>query len=95
MVTPIGSLGGSRPVDQLRVDVPRPGAAQPTADAATDATAIDSAPANPAAAMAAAGAPIDAGKVARIKAALAAGTYRIDPKAVADKMIALDLPAHG
>jgi flagellar biosynthesis anti-sigma factor FlgM len=92
MVTPIGSMGASRPVDQLRVDVPKPGVvARPvTADVAVD----DAAPTNPAAVMAAAGAPVDAGKVAQIKAALASGSYAIDPKAIADKMIALDLPAH-
>jgi negative regulator of flagellin synthesis FlgM len=93
MVTPIGSVGGNRPVDQLRVDVPKAGLAPA---ATTDAApAAEAAPTNPAQAMAAQGAPIDAGKVAAIKAAIANGTYAIDPKAIADKMIALDLPAQG
>lgn len=36
--------------------------------------------------------PVDTAKVDRIKSALALGTYKIDPAAVAEKMIALDLP---
>jgi negative regulator of flagellin synthesis FlgM len=50
------------------------------------------APASPAAALAAEGAPVDTDKVARIRAAIAAGSYKVDPHAIADKMIALDLP---
>jgi len=46
----------------------------------------------PAAELAAQGAPIDTAKVASIRAAIANGTYKIDAKAIADRMIALDLP---
>jgi negative regulator of flagellin synthesis FlgM len=46
----------------------------------------------PAAELAAQGAPVDSAKVAEIRAAIANGTYKIDAKAIADRMIALDLP---
>jgi negative regulator of flagellin synthesis FlgM len=47
---------------------------------------------SPAADLAAAGPPVDTGKVARIRAAIADGSYRVDPKAVAGRMVDLDLP---
>ena len=39
-----------------------------------------------------AGAPVDTAKVAAVRAAIAEGRYAVDPKAIADKMVALDLP---
>lgn len=39
--------------------------------------------------------PVDTAKVDRIRSALALGTYTIDPAAIADGMIALDLPHRG
>ncbi len=39
-----------------------------------------------------AGAPVDAAKVASVRAAIAEGRYPVDPRAIADKMLALDLP---
>ncbi|AEG50280.1 flagellar biosynthesis anti-sigma factor protein FlgM [Sphingobium chlorophenolicum L-1] len=48
--------------------------------------------ASPAARMAAEGAPVDMDRVAAIKAAIASGNYPVDPAAIADRMIALDLP---
>lgn len=47
---------------------------------------------NPAADLAAAGPPVDAGKVATIRAAIADGSYRIDANAIAGRMVDLDLP---
>jgi negative regulator of flagellin synthesis FlgM len=41
----------------------------------------------------AAGAPIDAEKVAAIRAAIADGRYPVDPEKIAQSMIDLDLPA--
>lgn len=41
---------------------------------------------------AAAAPPIDSAKVDRIKKAIATGTYKLDPDAVAERMIATDLP---
>lgn len=42
--------------------------------------------------LAAQGAPVDTDKVASIRAAIADGSYKVDAKAVADRMIAMDLP---
>lgn len=43
--------------------------------------------------MAASGPPVDAGKVAAIRAAIAEGRYPVDPDKIASSMLALDLPA--
>jgi negative regulator of flagellin synthesis FlgM len=59
---------------------------------ATDAQA-SGAITTPAAELAAQGAPIDTAKVASIREAIANGTYKIDAKAIAKRMIELDLPA--
>ncbi len=48
--------------------------------------------ASPAAEMAAAGPPIDAERIAAIRAAIAEGRYPVDPEKIAERMIALDLP---
>jgi negative regulator of flagellin synthesis FlgM len=39
------------------------------------------------------GPPVDHGKVAEIRAAIAAGRYPVDADRIAERMIALDLPA--
>jgi negative regulator of flagellin synthesis FlgM len=44
------------------------------------------------AALAEAGPPIDSDKIAAIRQAIASGQYPLDAKAIAAKMIALDLP---
>lgn len=54
-----------------------------------------SASASPAARMAADGAPIDMDRIAAIKAAIASGNYPVDASAIADRMLALDLPSVG
>lgn len=46
---------------------------------------------SPVAEMTAMGAPVDAEKVAAIRAAIAEGRYPVDPAAIAAKMIELDL----
>lgn len=51
--------------------------------------------ASPAARMASEGAPVDMDKIAAIKAAIASGNYPVDANAIAERMIALDLPAAG
>ena len=48
---------------------------------------------SPAAKLAQLGAPIDAEKIAAIRTAIAEGRYPVDPKAIATKMVDLDLPA--
>lgn len=65
------------------------------AEKGTDAVSSSSASASPAARMAAEGAPVDIDRVAAIKAAIASGNYPVDPAAIADKMLALDLPVNG
>ena len=42
--------------------------------------------------IAAHGAPVDGGRVAALRAAIAEGRYRIDADRIAERMIALDLP---
>ena len=42
--------------------------------------------------LASAGAPVDAGKIAAIRAAIAEGRYPVDPEKIAARMIELDLP---
>ena len=67
--------------------------ASSTGSATTSASSTGSA--SPAARMAAEGAPVDMDRVAAIKAAIASGNYPVDPTAIADRMLALDLPAAG
>jgi negative regulator of flagellin synthesis FlgM len=43
--------------------------------------------------MAAEGAPVDIDRIAAIKAAIASGNYPVDANRIADRMLALDLPA--
>lgn len=47
---------------------------------------------SPVARMAAEGAPVDAARIAEIKAAIASGDYPVDPEKIAEKMLDLDLP---
>lgn len=85
MIDGIGSTASGR-VDQIR--------AQATQRAATVIAprAAGASASSPAAELASSGPPVDAEKVAAIRAAIAEGRYPIDAKAIADKMIALDLP---
>ncbi|MCI4591563.1 flagellar biosynthesis anti-sigma factor FlgM [Sphingobium sp. BYY-5] len=64
-----------------------------TADATT--ISASSASASPAARMAAEGAPVDLDRIAAIKSAIASGNYPVDADAIAERMIALDLPNAG
>ena len=50
------------------------------------------APASAAAEMAAAGAPVDSGKVAAIRLAISEGRYPVDPDKIAASMLMIDLP---
>jgi negative regulator of flagellin synthesis FlgM len=90
-------INGIGPTGSGRVDAPRSDTVQRGAPAAklvaVKSDAAEGATLNPAAELAASGPPIDAEKVAAIRAAIAEGRYPIDPKAIAQKMIELDLPA--
>lgn len=50
---------------------------------------------NPARELAASGAPIDHARVQQIRAAIANGAYALEVKAIAARMIAMDLPPRG
>lgn len=89
MISAIGSTGLTRAVTLPGETVVR---REPIGKAADVDVEGAKAQATPAADMAAAGAPIDTDKVASIRARIADGSYTIDPKAIADRMIALDLP---
>ena len=67
------------------------------ASSATGSTTASSSAssASPASRMAAEGAPIDMDRVAAIKAAIASGNYPVNPSAIAERMVALDLPVAG
>jgi negative regulator of flagellin synthesis FlgM len=69
------------------------GKTRATATAGTNVASSASASASPAARMAAEGAPVDMDRIAAIKAAIASGNYPVDANAIAERMIALDLPA--
>lgn len=50
---------------------------------------------NPAAELASSGPPVDTGKVARVRAAIANGSYNLDIQAIADRMIDIDILPRG
>jgi negative regulator of flagellin synthesis FlgM len=91
MINGIGSTGKGR-IDGTRTDPALRGAAAAAVSPLATETAKIEKPSNPAADLAALGAPVDAQKVADIRAAIAEGRYPVDPKAIAEKMLALDLP---
>ena len=88
MITPLGSAI-SAPVAPAKVG----GTAKAAPAKAVSATSSSetSRVASPALTMAEAGPPVDAAKVARIKAGLADGSYKADPQAIARAMLVLDL----
>jgi negative regulator of flagellin synthesis FlgM len=92
MINGIGSTGKGR-IDGARTDPALRGtAAAVTSPLSAETAAKVEKPSNPAADLASLGAPVDAQKVAEIRAAIAEGRYPVDAKAIAEKMIALDLP---
>ena len=91
MINGIGPTGTGR-IDAVRTEgVQRGTPAAKVAPVQSDPA--ENAALNPAADLAASGPPIDAEKIAAIRTAIAEGRYPIDPQAIADKMIELDLPA--
>ncbi|WP_340313840.1 flagellar biosynthesis anti-sigma factor FlgM [Rhizorhabdus argentea] len=86
----INGVGPTSPIriGQVKDDKIAAPAATESAPAATGAAATPSL----VAALTEAGPPIDADKIRAIREAIAAGKYPIDAKAIAAKMIALDLP---
>lgn len=90
MITAVGSTGIARAIE-LRTE----SVGKAEAPARIDQTGLKAADSvtTPAAELAAQGAPIDSAKVASIRAAIASGTYKIDARAIAARMIEIDLPA--
>ncbi len=62
-----------------------------TSSVSNGSTAVANAMASPQARMAAEGVPVDMARIAAIKAAIASGDYPVNPAAIAEKMVALDL----
>jgi negative regulator of flagellin synthesis FlgM len=92
MINGIGSTGKGR-VETSRTDPALRGTAAAAASPlASEAAQKAEKPSNPAADLASLGAPVDAKKVAEIRAAIAEGRYPVNPDVIAEKMIALDLP---
>lgn len=89
MIDGIGKAGAGR-LETVRTSIERSAPAAKVADA-TSQRQVRS-PLNPAASMAVEGAPVDGGKVAAIRQAIAEGRYPVDPDKIAASMIALDLP---
>ncbi|WP_294137730.1 flagellar biosynthesis anti-sigma factor FlgM [Sphingobium sp.] len=74
----------------------REGTKTRASSASSSTTASSSASsATPASRMAAEGAPVDMDRIAAIKAAIASGNYPVNPSAIAERMVALDLPVAG
>ncbi len=90
MINAIGSSGLARAIDAARSDKVK--APAPAAEVDTTSTDASAGIASPAAVLARYGVPIDSAKVAAIRAQMQAGSYRVDPEAIAARMIATDLP---
>ena len=89
MIDGIGKAGSGR-LELVRSSVDRAGAAAKAGNATTERNVAG--PSSAAFDMAAAGAPVDSGKVAAIRAAIAQGRYPVDADRIAERMVALDLP---
>jgi negative regulator of flagellin synthesis FlgM len=87
-------INGVGPASPTRIGQVKDEKIVPLAPKAPVGTADDApvASASLVAALAEAGPPINSDKIAAIRQAIASGAYPIDPKAIAAKMIALDLP---
>lgn len=71
------------------------GKARAAASTGSAAASSSTESASPAARMAAEGAPVDVDRIAAIKAAISSGNYPVNASAIADRMLALDLPVAG
>lgn len=92
MIKSVGqNIGAAIEASRLREN----GKTRASSDKASAMTASSAGASTPAARMAAEGSPVDLDRIAAIKAAIASGNYPVDPAAIADKMLALDLPVNG
>jgi negative regulator of flagellin synthesis FlgM len=88
----ISGVGSPNPtgIGQVKDSIKVEGAAAPAA--APSVKAEDTMPMTLVAALAELGPPVDTDKIQAIRTAIAQGRYPLDAKAIADKMISLDLP---
>lgn len=92
MIKSVGqNIGAAIEASRLREN----GKTRASSDKGAATISSSAAASTPAARMAAEGAPVDMDRIAAIKAAIASGNYPVDPAAIADKMLALDLPVNG
>ncbi len=89
MINAVGPTGIARAIE-LRNDSVGPN--EPVAKVEQAGPQAAGTVTTPASELAAQGAPVDNAKVAAIRDAIANGTYKIDAKAIADRMIEIDLP---
>lgn len=85
MIKSVGDKQFGR-IDAPRVAVDRSASSAKAPPVGSSAGQVG-APVSPAADMAAQGAPVDGGKVAAIKAAIAEGRYPVDPAKIADAIL--------
>lgn len=90
MITAVGPNGIARAIELRGESVAQ--AAPVARTGTTNTRTAAGAPKSPAAELSALGAPVDSDKVSAIREGIANGTYRVDARAIADRMIALDLP---
>lgn len=89
MINGVGSTGPTR-IGQVKDG--KVGAAAPTDAVSTTSSGTTTMSPSLVAALAQAGPPINSDKIRAIRQAIASGQYPLDVKAIAAKMIALDLP---
>jgi negative regulator of flagellin synthesis FlgM len=95
MINGIGPKGTGRIDPGVAQGVQRSASGGQVAAVEASEAAGEAVAANPARDLAAQGAPVDQAKVQQIRAAIANGAYALEVKAIAARMIALDLPPRG
>ena len=90
-VTPINAASRAAAVEALKPRAESPAAATRAAAPAAVPDALTLSGTAVAAAALAVAPPVDTARVDALQAAIADGSYRADPAAIADRMIALDL----
>ncbi|MFN3944662.1 MAG: flagellar biosynthesis anti-sigma factor FlgM [Allosphingosinicella sp.] len=93
MIDGVGKSAATGRVEISRASVERNAPVARTGDAVEGGKARG--PSSAVADLVSSGPPVDAAKVAAIKAAIASGNYPVDPDKIAERMIALDLPDRG
>lgn len=91
MINGVGPTGSTR-IGQTKLETDKVSAVSSTGSVEKVETE-NTQPSTLVAALAEAGPPIDSDKIAAIQAAIAQGRYPLDVKAIAQRMLALDLPA--